>query len=62
MRLVVYNALGQEMETLVDGRQDAGVHEAHFVPGRSGVASSGVYYYRLVAGEKCETRSMVYVK
>jgi uncharacterized protein (TIGR03790 family) len=62
VRLVVYNALGQEIETLVDGRQDAGVHEAQFVPGRSGASASGVYYYRLVAGEKCETRSMVYVK
>jgi uncharacterized protein (TIGR03790 family) len=62
VRLVVYNALGQEIEILVDGRQDAGVHEAQFVPGRSGAAASGVYYYRLVAGDKCETRSMVYVK
>lgn len=62
VRLVVYNALGQEIETLVDGRQDAGMHEARFVPGTSGAAASGVYYYRLIAGDRCETRSMVYVK
>jgi uncharacterized protein (TIGR03790 family) len=62
VRLAVYNALGQEVEILVDGRQDAGVHEAQFVPGRSGAAASGVYYYRLTAGDKHETRSMVYVK
>ena len=62
VRLAVYNALGQEVETLVDGRQDAGVHEVQFVPGRSGAAASGVYYYRLNAGDRCETRSMVYVK
>ncbi len=62
VRLAVYNALGQEVETLVDGRQDAGVHEVQFVPGRSGAAASGVYYYRLHAGNRSETRSMVYVK
>ena len=43
-------ALGQEVEILVDGRQDAGIHEAQFVPGRTEAAASGVYYYRLVAG------------
>ena len=62
VRLAVYNALGQEVEILVDGRQDAGVHEVQFVPGRSGAAASGVYYYRLSAGDRCETRSMLYVK
>jgi uncharacterized protein (TIGR03790 family) len=62
VRLAVYNALGQEVEILVDGRQEAGVHEAQFVPGRSGAAASGMYYYRLTAGDRCETRSMVYVK
>jgi hypothetical protein len=62
VRLAVYNSLGQEIATLVDGSQDAGVHEAVFVPGRTEAAASGVYYYRLVAGQKRETKSMVYVK
>jgi uncharacterized protein (TIGR03790 family) len=62
VRLAVYNSLGQEIATLVDGSQDAGVHEAVFVPGRTEAAASGIYYYRLVAGQRHETKSMVYVK
>jgi uncharacterized protein (TIGR03790 family) len=62
VRLAVYNNLGQEVATLVDGSQDAGEHEVVFAPGRTEAAASGVYYYRLVAGQMHETKSMVYVK
>lgn len=63
VRLVVYNGIGQEVAVLADGRQDAGVHEVSFAPGGNGPsAASGVYYYRLVAGQRQETRTMVYVK
>jgi uncharacterized protein (TIGR03790 family) len=62
VRLAVYNNLGQEVAILVDGSQDAGEHEAVFAPGRTEAAASGVYYYRLVAGQMRETKSMVYVK
>lgn len=49
VRLSVYDMLGREVSVLVDDRRDAGVHEVKF--DRSGRAS-GVYLYRLTAGDE----------
>ena len=52
VRLAVYNVLGREVAVLADGRVEAGRHEATF--DARGLAS-GVYVWRLVAGERTET-------
>jgi len=57
--LTVYNTLGQEVATLVQGEQEAGFHEAVF--DASGLAS-GVYLYRLTAGSYVETRKLALVR
>jgi len=57
--LRVYNALGQEVATLIDGRQDAGAHTANFAPTH---LASGIYYYTLRAGENVATRKMLLLK
>ncbi|MEE8149247.1 MAG: T9SS type A sorting domain-containing protein [candidate division Zixibacteria bacterium] len=44
--LIIYNVLGQEVETLVDGNMDAGNHT---VTWEASSYSSGVYFYRLIA-------------
>lgn len=44
--LKVFNVLGQEIETLLDGELQAGKHEAEF--NASGL-SSGIYFYRIEA-------------
>jgi hypothetical protein len=44
--LIIYNVLGQEVETLVDGNMDAGIHT---VTWEASSYSSGVYFYRLIA-------------
>jgi hypothetical protein len=57
--LKVYNSIGQEVATLVDGLQPAGVHQA--VWDAKGLPS-GVYIYRLNAGTFVETKKMTLMK
>jgi len=57
--LVVYNALGQEIATLVDQVQDSGAKAVQF--DAAGLAS-GLYLYRLQAGSFVQTRSMVLLR
>jgi hypothetical protein len=63
-RLAVYNVLGQEVVTLVDAHQAAGAHEIVWSGVDSGgrAVSSGLYFYRLQAGEFSETRKMVLLR
>ncbi len=56
VRLVVYNTLGEEIATLVDGYRDAGNHSAVFDARH---LPSGVYYYRLTAGTFSSTQKMI---
>ena len=57
--LVVYDALGREVGRLVDGRLEAGYHEAVF---EAANRPSGVYLYELRAGSFRETGRMVLTK
>ena len=64
VRLVVYNVLGQAVRRVVDKEQEAGAYMATW-DGRDvagGIASSGVYFYRLEAGGQSKTRKMVKVR
>lgn len=47
VRLTVYDLLGREVTTLVDGMQAAGIHTVTF---NAAGLSSGTYLYRLNAG------------
>jgi hypothetical protein len=57
--LTVFNALGQQVATLAQGEQAAGVHEVRF--DASGL-SSGVYIYRLSAGQFVQTRKLLLLR
>jgi hypothetical protein len=57
--LKVYDMLGREVRTLVDGFQEAGIHRAVF---DSRNLSSGVYLYRVSAGAYHAARTMVLLK
>ena len=57
--LKVFNNLGQEVATLVDGQKSAGSHEVTF---SADDLSSGNYIYRLEAGDQVKTRTMTFVK
>ena len=57
--LTLYNTLGQQVAQLVNGRQQAGYHEVVL---RGEGLSSGVYLYRLKAGDLVTTRKLLLVK
>ena len=54
--LTVYNTMGNVMETLVNGRQDAGLHQVEL---DSSQWASGVYYCRLTCGSQVRVIKMV---
>jgi hypothetical protein len=57
--LKVYSMTGREVATLVNETQETGLHQAVF---NAAGLESGVYYYRLQAGEFFETRRLVLLK
>ncbi|UCD05031.1 MAG: serine hydrolase [candidate division WOR-3 bacterium] len=54
--LKIYNVIGQEVTTLIEGELVAGEHDVVF---DARDLPSGVYYYRLTTGEQSQTRSCV---
>ncbi len=59
VRLEVYNIAGQVVETLVDGYLEAGTH---VVTWDGSEAGSGIYFYRINAGEFSDSKKMVLLK
>ena len=59
VRLVIYDAEGREVYSLVDRKQPAGRHEVEFRPHH---LPSGVYMYRLEAGSNVRSRTLTLVK
>ena len=57
--LKVYNVLGQDVATLVNESRQPGSYEVEW---NARGLSSGVYFYRLQAGEFVETRKLVLIK
>ena len=57
--LTVYNLLGRKVETLLDDYQPAGVHHITF---DASDLASGIYFYRIQAGETVESKRMVLLK
>ncbi|MBI3194212.1 MAG: T9SS type A sorting domain-containing protein, partial [Ignavibacteriae bacterium] len=55
----VFDMLGREVETLVNGLQQSGTYTLSFSPKN---LPSGIYYYRLTTNTFVETKTMMYVK
>ena len=59
VQLKVYDILGNEIATLVNEEQSAGVYEIEFDASK---LSSAIYFYRLQAGSFIETKKMVLLR
>lgn len=59
VRITIYNMLGQETGTLVDDDESAGIHR---VVWDAASQPSGVYFYRIEAGNNTLTRKMTLAK
>jgi len=65
VRLVVYDINGREISVLVNEKQNAGNYEINFDSRNTKQGSqfsSGVYFYRLTAGDFSEVKTMMLVK
>ncbi len=57
--LKVYNLLGQQVRSLVNGVMEAGTHTINF--NASGL-NSGLYFYKLETGEFSQVKKMTLLK
>ncbi len=59
VKLVVYNIIGQTVKTLVDKEQSAGSYNVNF---NAAGLSSGIYFYKLSAGNYTSIKKMIVLK
>ena len=58
VRLEVYDIIGQKIETLINQQMQAGDHEIEF---EAQNMPSGVYLYKIKAGEWTDMKKMVFL-
>ncbi len=58
-KLILLNAIGEEVAVLVNVEQDKGFHKVDF---NASSLASGIYFYRLHAGNFVETKKMILLK
>ena len=58
--LKIFDALGREVETLVNEYQDVGVHSTLYIV--NSTLPSSIYFYQLKAGDYVETKKMLLLK
>lgn len=64
VKLIIYDAKGRHVKTLLDARMSAGWHteEWNGRDDQGGQIATGVYFYRLVAGSRVQVKKAVLVK
>ena len=58
--LKIFNSLGEEIETLVNEYQEAGVHSKLYII--NSTLASGVYYYRIITNDFVQTKKMILLR
>ena len=56
----LYDAIGREIETIVDGFYEAGIHTKLYIANAK--LPSGIYFYQLKAGNLVQTKKMMLIK
>ncbi len=56
----LYDALGREIDTILEGYFEAGTHSTLYIINSS--LSSGIYFYQLKAGEFIQTKKMILIR
>jgi len=59
VNLSIYNLIGELVTTLVDEQMTPGIYEYEF---NAGKFSSGIYLYKIIAGDFVETKKMILMK
>jgi len=59
VKLIIFDILGREIETMVNSKQKPGIYEVTF-DGNN--LSSGIYFYRIVVGDFASVKRMVLIK
>jgi len=59
VNIKIYNSLGQEIATLVDAVQSAGIHKVNF---NASKLSSGVYFYQVMSENFTQVKKMMLMK
>jgi len=64
VKIDVFNALGEKVKTLINSEYSAGYHSIKWNgTDRNGISvSSGVYFYRILAGDFVKTKKMIYMR
>ncbi len=64
VKLAVYNVIGQKVTTLIDGSMQAGYHSIEWdgVNSNGKQVSSGVYFYKIQAGDYSHSKKMLLLK
>ena len=57
--LVVYDGLGREVDVMLAGKQNPGYYEATFDGSQ---LSSGIYFYKITAGDFTDTKKLLLIK
>ena len=57
--VVLYNVLGEPVDTLVNEYREKGTYEEKLVPGKY---PAGIYFYKFTAGEFTDTKKAILVK
>jgi hypothetical protein len=59
VKIVVYDAMGREVQTLVNEKLQPGTYEVSF---DGSLLNSGVYFYKITSGDFSETKKMLMIK